>query len=131
MSKLLKGLLPSVSCSWFKFLFESPSLITTQSTFTCSKLTIETLQQGVKYIQSNNKGITKRRQWVNLGYLQIPFYWTKTYGRYSVIVNPISVWNHVQSCIRNITFHQLKTSKLIVGPPPSKKNFLFVLLKAI
>ena len=28
----------------------------TQSEFTCSKLTIETLEQGVKYVQVNNKG---------------------------------------------------------------------------
>ena len=27
----------------------------TQSAFTCSKLTIETLEQGMKYIQVNNK----------------------------------------------------------------------------
>ena len=27
----------------------------TQRAFTCSKLTIETLEQGVKYVQANNK----------------------------------------------------------------------------
>ena len=30
----------------------------------------------------------------NLGYLKIPFYHTKTYGRYSMFVNSRHVWNH-------------------------------------
>ena len=29
---------------------------TTKPTITCSKLTIETLKQGVKYVKGNNKG---------------------------------------------------------------------------
>ena len=34
-------------------------------------------------------------RWSNLGYLKIPFYRTKTYGRYSIFVNAIYVWNHL------------------------------------
>ena len=39
----------------FEFCFELMQAMmvqSTQSTFTCSKLTIETLEQGVKYVQS-------------------------------------------------------------------------------
>ena len=32
--------------------FRLPFRVTTQPAFTCSKLTIETLEQGVKYVQS-------------------------------------------------------------------------------
>ena len=51
-------------------------------------------------------------RWSNLGYLKIPFYHTKTYGRYSVFVNSIYVWNHSQSCHQNVIFHQLRANKL-------------------
>ena len=34
------------------FLFNSPLIQSGQPAFTCSKLTIETLEQGVKYVQS-------------------------------------------------------------------------------
>ena len=34
---------------------DAKSAINSQSAITCSKLTIETLEQGVKYVQSNNK----------------------------------------------------------------------------
>ena len=47
--------------------------------------------------------------WLNLGYLKIPFYHTKTYGRYTVFVNLIYVWNRLQSCHQNVIFHQLIT----------------------
>ena len=40
-------------------------------------------------------------RWSNLGYLKIPSYHTKTYGRYSMFVNSIYVWNHLQSCHQN------------------------------
>ena len=50
-------------------------------------------------------------RWSNLGYLKIPSYRTKTYGRYSMFVNSIYVWNHLQSCHQNIIFHQLRENK--------------------
>ena len=34
-----------------------------QQIFTCSNSTVETVEKGVKYIQSNNKDLTERRQW--------------------------------------------------------------------
>ena len=42
-------------------------------------------------------------RWSNLGYLKIPSYHTKTCGRYSMFLNSIYVWNHVQRCHQNIT----------------------------
>ena len=39
-------------CRWFLHQCNNPRLATTQPAFTCSKLTIETLEQGVKYVQS-------------------------------------------------------------------------------
>ena len=43
-------------CSWKKTLIEEKKILVqgtiTQSVFTCSKLTIEALEQGVKYVQS-------------------------------------------------------------------------------
>ena len=36
--------------------------------------------------------------WSNLGYLKIPSHPTKTYGRYSIFVNSIYVWNYLQRC---------------------------------
>ena len=44
-------------------------------------------------------------RWSNLGYLKMPFYRTKTYGRYSMFINSIYVWNHLQSCHQNVIFH--------------------------
>ena len=51
-------------------------------------------------------------RWSNLGCLKIPSYLTKTYGRYSMFVNSIYVWNHLQSCHQNIIFHRLRANKL-------------------
>ena len=48
----------------------------------------------------------------NLGYLKIPSYHSKTYGRYSMFVNSICVWNHLPSCYQNVIFDQLRTNKL-------------------
>ena len=79
ISKSLKGLLPSIFNSWFKFSFESHS---------------------------------HDARWSNLGYFKILFYLTKTYGRCSMFVNAINVWNHLQSCHQNVKFHQLKANKL-------------------
>ena len=50
--------------------------------------------------------------WSNLGYLKIHSYHTKTYGRYSMFVNSMYVWNHLQSCHQNVRFHQLRANKL-------------------
>ena len=52
-------------------------------------------------------------RWSNLGFLKIPSYYTKAYGRYSLFVNSIYVWNHLQSCHQNIIFHQLRANELI------------------
>ena len=46
-------------------------------------------------------------RWSNLGYLNIPFFQTKTYGRYLMFINAIFVWNYLQSCHENVIFHQL------------------------
>ena len=32
--------------------------------------------------------------------------------RYSMFVNSIYVWNHVQNCHQNVIFHQLRSNKL-------------------
>ena len=39
----------------------------TQPAITCSKLTIETLEQSVKYVQSQKKKIHERRHWRRSG----------------------------------------------------------------
>ena len=51
-------------------------------------------------------------RWSNLGYLKILSYHTKIYGRYSMFVNSIYVWNHLQLCHQNVIFHQLRATKL-------------------
>ena len=79
VSKSLKGLLPSIFNSWFKFSFEPHSHDT---------------------------------RWSNLGYLKIPSYRTKSCSKYSVFVNSIYVWNHLQSCHQNDIFHQLIANRL-------------------
>ena len=37
----------------------------------------------------------------------------KPNGRYSLFVNSIYVWNHLQSCSQNVIFHQLRANELI------------------
>ena len=39
-------------------------------------------------------------------------YHTETYGRYSMFVNSIYVWNHLKSCHQNVIFHKLTANKL-------------------
>ena len=51
-------------------------------------------------------------RWSNLRYLKITSYHTKTYRRYSMFVNSIYVWNHLQSCHQNVVFQQLGANKL-------------------
>ena len=51
-------------------------------------------------------------RWSNLSYLKMPSYSTITYGRYSMLVNSIYVWNHLQSCHQNVIFHQLRAKEL-------------------
>ena len=51
-------------------------------------------------------------RWSNLGYLKIPSYHTKTYGKYSMFVNLIYVWNHLQRCHQNVICHQLRANKM-------------------
>ena len=50
--------------------------------------------------------------WVSLDYLEIPSYRTKTYGRYSIIVEAIYVWNHLLSCYQNLIFHKFRANKV-------------------
>ena len=45
---------------------------TTQPAFTCSKLTIETLEQNVKYVQLTRKTL-ERRQWRRSGVFLVNF----------------------------------------------------------
>ena len=51
-------------------------------------------------------------RWSNLGYLKIPTYRVKTNSRYSMFVNSIYVWDHIQSCHENVIFHHLRANKL-------------------
>ena len=51
-------------------------------------------------------------RWSNHGYLKMPSYHTKTYGRYSMFLNSIYVCNHLQSCHENVILHQLRAKKL-------------------
>ena len=51
-------------------------------------------------------------RWSNLGYLKIPSYRTKTYGRDSMFANSMYVWNHLQSCHQNVIFHHLRANEL-------------------
>ena len=44
-------------------------------------------------------------RWTNLGYFKKSSYRTKTYSRYSMFVNMVHVWNHLQSCHQNVIFH--------------------------
>ena len=48
----------------------------------------------------------------NLGYLKIPSYRTKTYGRHSMFVNSTYVWNNLQNCHENVIFHQFRANEL-------------------
>ena len=79
ISKSLKGLLPSIFNSWFKFSFE---------------------------LQSHDT------RWSSFGYLKIPSYHTKTYGRYSVFVNAIYIWNYLQIFHQSVIFDQLRANNL-------------------
>ena len=52
-----------IDCSMYQSKIPAVNVIViTQAAFTCSKLTIETLEQGAKYIQLTIK-IPERRQW--------------------------------------------------------------------
>ena len=48
----------------------------------------------------------------NLGILNVPAHNTKTYGRYSVSVNAIYIWNHLQHQFNDFIFSNLTTNKL-------------------
>ena len=39
---------------------------------------------------------------IKSGYLEIPSYRSKTYHTYSMFVDLIYVWNHLQSCHQNV-----------------------------
>ena len=46
------------------------------------------------------------------GPFKIPSHQAMTYGRYSMFVNTIYVWNHSQSCHHNVIIHKMSTNKL-------------------
>ena len=48
----------------------------------------------------------------NLGLLNVPSHNTKTYGRYSVSVNAIYIWNYLQNQFTDLIFSNLTTNKL-------------------
>ena len=47
-----------------------------------------------------------------IGCIKIPTYNTKTYGRYSVVINAAYNWNFLQKLYKETLFYKLKTSKL-------------------
>ena len=50
-------------------------------------------------------------RWTNLVHLK-PNHGTITYGRYSMLLIMIYVWNHFQSCLHNVIIHELSRNKL-------------------
>ena len=51
-------------------------------------------------------------RWSNLGYLKIPPHRNKIYGRQSVNISAIYIWNYLQRIHKNIMFYQLSLTKL-------------------
>ena len=47
-----------------------------------------------------------------VGCLKIPHHNTKTYGRYSLIINAAYKWNYFQKLYKNTLFYTLKTTRL-------------------
>ena len=67
-------------------------------------------------------------RWSNLGCLKIPPHKTKIYGRQSVNVSYIYIWNYLQMHHKNIMFYQLSLT-LSWRRPLSYKNQFFDLLR--
>ena len=55
---------------------------------------------------------THNTRWSNLDCLKIPPHKTKIYGRQSVNISAIYIWNYLQSHHKNIMFHQLSLTRL-------------------
>ena len=53
--------------------YQGNSNATTQPTFTCSKLTIEILEQGVKYVQKLTMKTPERHHWRCSGFFIVNF----------------------------------------------------------
>lgn len=51
-------------------------------------------------------------RWPNRGYLKMLFYQNNNYGRYSVTVNAIYIWNNLQRRHQDFILYQLSTNKL-------------------
>ena len=66
----------------------------------------------INWIKFSFESHSHDTRWSNLGYLKILCYRTKTYSRYSMLLNSIYVWSHLQSCHQNVIFHQVRAKKL-------------------
>ena len=55
---------------------------------------------------------THNTRWSNLGCLKIRPHKTKIYGRQSVNISAIYIWNYLQRIHKNIMFYQLSLTKL-------------------
>ena len=55
---------------------------------------------------------TCNARWSNLGCLKIPPHKTKIYGRQSVNISAIYIWNYLQRIHKNVMFYQLSLTKL-------------------
>ena len=55
---------------------------------------------------------THNTRWSNLGCLKIPPNKTKVYGRQSVNISAIYIWNYLQRIHKNVMFYPLSLTKL-------------------
>ena len=68
---------------------------------------VESLKAPYKYLSLNHDH-KNLANWLKANKNSV----TKTYGRYTNVVNAIYAWNHFQSCHQDYIFHQLSTYKL-------------------
>ena len=55
---------------------------------------------------------THNTRWSNLGCLKIPPHKTRIYGRQSVNISAMYIWNYLQRIHKNIMFHQFSLTRL-------------------
>ena len=63
---------------------------------------------------------THKTRWSNLGRLKIPPYKTKIYGRQSINISAIGIWNYLQRHHKDFMFYQFsltRIKKLIMQQP--------------
>ena len=65
----------------------------------------------IKWFKFSFESHSHDTRWLTLRYLKIASYRTKSYGRYSMFVNLIHVWNYLQSSHQNIIFHHLRANE--------------------